>query len=117
MVPLVHDTEFFNLLSDTLESISEHMTTLHSEFVNTQALSMAIGDSSHPASVSVSFRPLSSVTTHAGLVRVNTGELKVCASLFLFYCLIILPNYLLITTEQPVFLERDSPHLSRGRGV
>ena len=86
VVPLVHDTEFFALLSDTLESISQHMTALHSEFVNTlQALSMTIGDSSHPASVSASFRPLSSVTTHAGLVRVNTGELKVCASLFLFY--------------------------------
>ena len=78
MVPLVHDTDFFTLLSGTLESISEHMTALHSEFVNTlQALSMTIGDSAHPASVSASFRPLSSVTTDAGLVRVNTRELKV----------------------------------------
>jgi hypothetical protein len=79
VVPLVHDTEFYNLLSGTLESISEHLTGLHTEFVNSlQVLSMTIGDSTHPASVSASFQPLSSVTTHAGSVRVKTGELKVC---------------------------------------
>jgi len=79
VVPLVHDTEFYSLLSGTLKSISEHMTALHSDFVNTlQVLSKTIGDSSHPASVSASFQPLSSITTHAGSVRVKTGELKVC---------------------------------------
>lgn len=79
VVPLVHDTEFYSLLSGTLESISEHLTGLHREFVNSlQILSTAIGDSAHPASVSASFQPLSSITTHAGSVRVKTGELKVC---------------------------------------
>ncbi|KIM43658.1 hypothetical protein M413DRAFT_443563 [Hebeloma cylindrosporum] len=77
VVPLVHDTEFYSLLSGKLESISEHLTGLQTEFVDSlQELSRTIGDTTHPASVAASFQPLSSITTDAGSVRVKTGELK-----------------------------------------
>jgi len=78
VIPLIHDSEFFNILSTTLESISAHLTKMHEEFLsNLTDLSRAIADSSHPASVAAGFHPSSSITTHAGAIRVRTGELKV----------------------------------------
>ncbi|KAF9553445.1 hypothetical protein CPC08DRAFT_744734 [Agrocybe pediades] len=77
VIPLVHDSEFFNMLSTTLESISTHLSKMHEEFLsNLSELSRSIADSSHPASVAAGFHPSSSVTTHAGAVRVRSGELK-----------------------------------------
>ncbi|PPQ72204.1 hypothetical protein CVT24_002361 [Panaeolus cyanescens] len=78
VIPLVHDSEFFNILSTTLESVSNHLTTVHEEFtVTLKQLSHTIADSAHPASVSSSsFQPLSPVTMHAGAVRVRTTNLK-----------------------------------------
>lgn len=78
VIPLVHDSKFYNLLSTTLEAISERLGVIHTDFVHSlEDLSRAIADTAHPASVAANFHPPSSLTTHAGTVRVRTGELKV----------------------------------------
>ncbi|KAF9044445.1 hypothetical protein BJ165DRAFT_1481247 [Panaeolus papilionaceus] len=78
VIPLVHDSEFFNILSTTLESVSNHLTTVHEEFTDTLVkLSHTISDTAHPASAaSNGFQPLSPVTMHAGAVRVRATNLK-----------------------------------------
>ncbi|KAF9479813.1 hypothetical protein BDN70DRAFT_878342 [Pholiota conissans] len=77
VIPLVHDTEFYNLLSTTLESIAAQLSEIHGSFVRSlEELSRAIADTAQPASVAAQFHPLSAVGTHAGAVRVRTGELK-----------------------------------------
>lgn len=78
VVPLVHDTKFYALLSTTLESIAERLGVIHADFVRSlQDLARNIADTAQPASVAANFHPPSSVTTHAGALRVKTGELKV----------------------------------------
>ena len=78
VVPLVHDTKFYALLSTTLESIAERLSVIHADFVRSlQDLARDIADTAQPASVAANFHPPSSVTTHAGALRVKTGELKV----------------------------------------
>ncbi|KAF8955392.1 SPX domain-containing protein [Flammula alnicola] len=77
VIPLVHDTEFYNMLSMMLEAISEHLTTIHSDFVKSlESLSRTIADSAHPASVAARFHPFSGISADAGAVRVRTGDLK-----------------------------------------
>ncbi|KJA21745.1 hypothetical protein HYPSUDRAFT_87754 [Hypholoma sublateritium FD-334 SS-4] len=77
VIPLVHDTKFYALLSTTLESIAAQLGVIHADFVRSlQDLSRAIADTAQPASVAANFHPLSSVTTNAGAVRVKTGDLK-----------------------------------------
>ena len=78
VIPLVHDTKFYELLSTTLESIAERLGVIHADFVRSlQDLARDIADTAQPASVAANFHPPSSVTTHAGTLRVKTGELKV----------------------------------------
>ncbi|KAF9527206.1 SPX domain-containing protein [Crepidotus variabilis] len=77
IIPLVHDTEFFNILSTTLEGVSTHMETLHSEFEGSiKDLAKTIGDTSHPASVVAHFQPYSRLADDAGAVRVKRSHLK-----------------------------------------
>ncbi|KDR79100.1 hypothetical protein GALMADRAFT_242961 [Galerina marginata CBS 339.88] len=77
VIHLRHDTEFYGVLSTTLEAISAHLTKVYADFVATlEELSKTISDTAHPASVAARFHPLSSVNGHAGAVRVKTGHLK-----------------------------------------
>lgn len=78
VIPLVHDGEFFKILSNTLEGISSHMKSLQSNFEQSlKALAATIGDTSHPASVAADFHPHSRLTENAGAVRVKRTQLKV----------------------------------------
>jgi hypothetical protein len=57
IVPLVSDKAFFQTLTDSLASISAHLTAVHSNFVQTMhALAHTIGDSARPSSSTSSFR-------------------------------------------------------------
>ncbi|KAJ3499051.1 hypothetical protein NLJ89_g10139 [Agrocybe chaxingu] len=77
VIPLVHDTEFYSILSSALESVSSHLTTTHGDFTQSlKGLSRTIADTSRPASVAAGFHPHSSVSTHAGAIRVKTGDMK-----------------------------------------
>ncbi|CAA7270761.1 unnamed protein product [Cyclocybe aegerita] len=77
VIPLVRDTEFYSILSSALESVSSHLTTVHGDFTQSlKGLSRTIADTSRPASVAAGFHPHSSVSTHAGAIRVKTGDLK-----------------------------------------
>lgn len=78
IIPLVSDTEFYSMLTGTLETISVNLSKMHADFVKTlEGLSRTIADTAHPASVAASFQPLSRLDAHAGAVRVKTGHLKV----------------------------------------
>ncbi|PFH45026.1 hypothetical protein AMATHDRAFT_10181 [Amanita thiersii Skay4041] len=72
VIPLQADAAFFQLLSSTLKSVAVHLAALHEDFVrNLQDLSQTIGNMAKPSS-SLSlhtFRPYSSFSSHAGLIR------------------------------------------------
>jgi hypothetical protein len=94
VIPLVKDTEFYDILAAALQSISVHLATMHTDFVQSlKSLSRTIADTSAPASsASRNFHPMSSITTDAGAIRLKGGNLKVCAhacgSLNLYLCVI-----------------------------
>ena len=106
VIPLVHDTEFFAMLSSTLESVSTHLNAVHSDFTQSlQQLSKTIGDTSRPASVAGGFHPHSSITSHAGTIKVKTGDMKVG-----MFCLSSV-NPLILASERSLFLAGDLPAL------
>ncbi|KAF8154620.1 hypothetical protein B0H34DRAFT_660898 [Crassisporium funariophilum] len=77
VIPLIHDTQFYNMLATTLESVSAHLNTVHADFLGAlKGLGRSISDAAGPASVVGGFMPHSRVTTHAGSVRVKSGDLK-----------------------------------------
>ncbi|PPQ82687.1 hypothetical protein CVT25_009417 [Psilocybe cyanescens] len=80
IIPLIHDTEFFNLLSTKLGAISTHLASMHAEFSDSlEELARMIADAAHPASAAAGFRPNSSVEMDAGggvRVRIRGGDLK-----------------------------------------
>lgn len=80
IIPLVKDTEFYDILAAALQSISDHLATMHTDFVQSlQSLSHTISDTAAPASsASRTFHPMSSITTDAGAIRLKGGDLKVC---------------------------------------
>ncbi|KAF9007547.1 hypothetical protein BDQ17DRAFT_221387 [Cyathus striatus] len=80
VIPLVSDTQFFELLSTALEAVSARMTTVQSNFYDSlKTLSRTIADTARPASyTSTAVKPHSGLTSHGGSIRVpNTGMSKV----------------------------------------
>ncbi|TFK37062.1 SPX domain-containing protein [Crucibulum laeve] len=77
VIPLVSDTEFFQLLSTALEAVSAHMTIVHTHFSDTlRELSRTIGDSARPASAtSRGVKPHSGVSSNAGIIRLPNATL------------------------------------------
>ncbi|KAF9009176.1 hypothetical protein BDZ89DRAFT_1143956 [Hymenopellis radicata] len=70
VIPLASDSAFFQMLSTALESTSQHLTSVQSEFSVTLAqLSRDISDSARPvSSTTPSFHPHSRLT-HPGTIR------------------------------------------------
>ncbi|THH10374.1 hypothetical protein EW146_g8389 [Bondarzewia mesenterica] len=70
IVPLVHDTAFYRLLSTALQSIAEHLSVVEAEFTRTlQVLSVGISQSARPvSSTSAAFHPHSQAAD-AGAIR------------------------------------------------
>jgi hypothetical protein len=73
LIPLISDTAFYQLLLDALQSLSSHLSTVHSNFLNTlEGLSRNIASSARPVSSTSSFRPhsvLSSNPASIGTIR------------------------------------------------
>ncbi|KAJ7587069.1 SPX domain-containing protein [Mycena floridula] len=79
VIPLAADSAFFQLLSTALQSFSDHLQVVKTEFTETLlTLSAKIGDSARPVSrASTSFRPLSSTVVHPGTISVPSIANKV----------------------------------------
>ncbi|KXN82923.1 hypothetical protein AN958_02006 [Leucoagaricus sp. SymC.cos] len=82
VIPLVSDSQFFELLYATLEHMSTHLKSVESDFMETlTTLSRTIGDSARPASSSHSllggsFRALSPLKDNAGTIQIQRGSLS-----------------------------------------
>ncbi|KAF8816422.1 hypothetical protein BYT27DRAFT_7077428 [Phlegmacium glaucopus] len=77
VIPLAQETEFYNMLTTTLESVSLHLTALQSDVLSSiQNLSDIISNSTHPASAASKFHPHSPLTADAGSVRVKVSRLS-----------------------------------------
>ena len=98
VIPLVHEVEFYNMLTTALESVTLHLTAVQSDFLSSlRDLSNIISDSAHPASSASKFRPHSALTAHAGSVRVKISKVEVTFSLphsseVKFNCYIVLQS-------------------------
>ncbi|KAH9475912.1 hypothetical protein JR316_0011473 [Psilocybe cubensis] len=85
VIPLVHDTHFFSLLSSKLTHISTHLASIHTSFsASLTELQRTIADAAAPASASAStrFRPSSALASDAGGVRVRTKEADLKSDLY-----------------------------------
>ena len=68
IIPLLADTAFFRLLSTALQSLSDHLVIVHSEFMATlQNLSLDISQSARPVSSTSSFHPRSPTSNPASI--------------------------------------------------
>ncbi|KAJ3569146.1 hypothetical protein NP233_g5238 [Leucocoprinus birnbaumii] len=82
IIPLVSDSQFFELLHNTLEHMSLHLKSIEDNFMETlKDLSKAIGDSARPASSSHSalgggFHALSPLKDSAGVVHIRQSHLS-----------------------------------------
>ena len=68
IIPLLADTAFFRLLSTALQSLSDHLVIVHSEFMATlQNLSLDISQSARPVSSTSPFHPRSPTSNPASI--------------------------------------------------
>ncbi|KAK1220116.1 hypothetical protein PQX77_017155 [Marasmius sp. AFHP31] len=69
IIPLASDTAFFQLLSTALLQISDHLLTLHGNYVETlKTLARDIGNTARPVSSGHSYRA-HSILSHPGTIR------------------------------------------------
>ncbi|KAF5353887.1 hypothetical protein D9756_007262 [Leucocoprinus leucothites] len=82
IIPLVSDSQFFELLYTTLEHMSAHLKSVEGDFMATlKSLSTAISDTARPASSSHSvlggsFQALSPLKDNAGVIHVRQSHLS-----------------------------------------
>ncbi|KAJ6475732.1 hypothetical protein C8R47DRAFT_1142306 [Mycena vitilis] len=78
VIPLVSDSAFFELLYTALQALSDHLLTIHDQFLGTLAdLTKSVSDSARPvSSTSPGFKVLSGLKTDAGGVRVDASNKK-----------------------------------------
>jgi len=74
IIPLLSDTAFFQLLSKGLQSLSEQVVAIHSEFVATLGhLSRTVSNSARPVSFTSTFHPHSLSSNPAALNNISSS--------------------------------------------
>jgi hypothetical protein len=91
IIPLVSDSQFFELLYTTLEHMSAHLKAVEADFMETlQGLSRTIGATARPSSSIRSFpggkfHALSPLKDHAGSVDIHHRSIsRVCSCITSF---------------------------------
>ncbi|KAJ6447875.1 hypothetical protein C8R45DRAFT_850636 [Mycena sanguinolenta] len=110
VIPLASDLAFFELLVKTLRELSEHLTAIHAQFVETLTeLTKTVSAAARPvSSTSHGFKALSALRSDAGEVRANAMTRK--ASQYLYSDLYSWREIFQIYVETEIFESVNELH-------